>query len=425
MEQKKIMNAEECERIYQNALMLFEGQLYSEAASDFARIPGYKDADEKKLECENKAVTSRLDDIYAEADKAAANSNVRSQEKAIQIFQTIHGYKDADERIEQAKQRIREITEKERTDREEAICAAEEQKQKKAVRRKRIIRSLIAVVLAAAFCVVGVILFRKYAVPAIRYDRAVRQFEEGELDEAYRTLHGMNYRDSDEIVYQIAKQRLQDAEVGSTVLFGFFTQGMITSEEKDPIEWIVLEKDGSKMLLISKYALDSLPFMRYDYDPSVTPVSWNTSLLRDWLNHDFLDTAFDSGELRIIKPTVILDIQQNGARGSEVTDKVFVLSANEAKRYFRSDESRKCTATQYALGYGAYHSSNGGTCLWWLRTPVAAAIIMETTDDFGYNADRVACVSTSGEIISAGHDSRIRGYAVRPAIWVDLEATGD
>ncbi len=91
METKDQNTAEVFEQIYQNAQLLFEGGLDSEAADEFARIPDYKDAEEKKAECEEKKITSKLDEIYMEADKAAANMNVRSQEKAIKIFEQIPG----------------------------------------------------------------------------------------------------------------------------------------------------------------------------------------------------------------------------------------------------------------------------------------------------------------------------------------------
>ncbi|MBQ6332392.1 MAG: hypothetical protein IJI34_06420 [Clostridia bacterium] len=416
--------AEANERIYQNALILIEGRLYAEAAAEFARIPDYKDAAERKLECEQKAETKHLDDLYAEADKAAANFNVRSQEKAIQLFERIPGYRDADERIEQAKRRIEEITQKERTDREEAIRAAKEAEQKRKARKKRIIRFAIIAACITAVCVAGVFLFKKYAVPALQYRRAVEQIEAGETDEAYRALHCMNYRDSSDLIFDIAKDRLKDADVGSTVLFGSYPQGRITSEKKDPIEWIVLDKDGSRLLLISKYALDALPFMRYDYDTSTT-VSWQTSLLRDWLNSEFLNTAFDEGEIRMLRRTSRNDGEAGSSSGMKISDRVFLLSLNEAKKYFPTNEERKCIATKYALGYGAYRSSVSEACLWWLRTPVDEAEIVESMDQPSYAVPRAACVGTSGEIIDVGHEILLRGYAVRPVIWVDPEsATG-
>lgn len=417
------------ERIYQNALILMEGRLYAEAAAEFARIPDYKDTAEKKLECEQKAATSHLDDIYAEADKAAANFNVRSQEKAIHLFERIPGHRDADERIEQAKRKIEEITQKERKDREEAIRVAKLDEQKKKKRRKRIIRLAIIAVCAAAVCVAGVFLFKKYAVPALQYRRAVEQIEAGETDEAYRTLHGLDYRNSSDLVFDIAKNRLKDAKVGSTVLFGSYPQGRITSEKKDPIEWIVLDRDGSRLLLISKYALDALPFMRYDYDPSATVVTWQSSLVRSWLNNEFLNIAFDDGELRMLERTSINNVLPDGSYGMMIVDRVFVLSVDEAETYFPTSEERKCVATKYALGFGAYRSSVGATCSWWLRTPADEAKIAEfmadeATDTSNFAMPRISCVSTDGEIVEIGYDIMIRGNAVRPVIWVDTESSG-
>ena len=54
------------ERIYQNALLLIEGRLYAEAADELARIPGYRDADRMKSECEARQDAARLDRIYEE-----------------------------------------------------------------------------------------------------------------------------------------------------------------------------------------------------------------------------------------------------------------------------------------------------------------------------------------------------------------------
>ena len=131
------------ERIYQNALLLIEGRLYAEAADELARIPGYKDADKQRLFCEEKKATAHLDRIYEEADKAAANFNVRSQEKAIRIFETIPGWRDADQRIEQARRTIDEIVQKERVDRQEAIRRAEYEETVVKRRKRRRVRAAL------------------------------------------------------------------------------------------------------------------------------------------------------------------------------------------------------------------------------------------------------------------------------------------
>lgn len=424
MDAREQMPAEEQERIYQNALLLIDGDLYAEAADELARIPEYRDAAQKRIECEERKATKRLDEIYEEADKAAANMNVRSQEKAIQIFERIPGYRDADERIQQAKRTIEEIIRKERADREEAIRAAKQREKERKKRIKRIILGAVGVVLAAAACFVGASLYKKYAVPALQYRRGVAQMEAGAYDDAYRTLHGMNYQDSSDLIFQIAKERLNNTEIGSTVLFGAYPQGPITSEEKDPVEWIVLDRDGSKLMLITKYAVDALPYMRYSFEKEHTPVTWRTCLLRQWLNDTFLETAFDPGEVRMLKRTRLK--KTDGSY--DTTDRVFLLSVQEAKTYFPTDEDRKCTATKYAIGFGAYRSSVEHTCLWWLRTPIYSESNMTEqvqVADESYITYRIACVGTSGQIVSVGHGVLNSGYGVRPVIWVDTEATAE
>ena len=125
------------EQIYQNAMLLASGGLYRDAADAFARIPGYRDAAEQQALNEERFEAAQKDAIYADADRAAANANVKSQQKAIAIFQRIPGWRDADARIAQAQARIEELIRKEREDREEAIRLAKEQQAKKAKRKKR------------------------------------------------------------------------------------------------------------------------------------------------------------------------------------------------------------------------------------------------------------------------------------------------
>ena len=423
MENKENRTIDRQEAIYQNAMILIEGELYAEASAELARIPGYRDASERKIECDRLAVDKKKDDIYAEADRAAGNPNVRSLQKAIKIFSTIPGWRDADERIEEAKRRIDEVVLKERTDREEAIRAAKAEELKRKKRRRTIIRALLISALALVVCVAGVFLFRKYATPAIRYHRGVTLIEQGRPDEAYRILHELDYRDSNDRIRDIVKERLENAEVGSTVRFGSYPKGHITSKEKDDIEWLVLDRDGTKLLLITKQVIDCYPFQRYDRRHD--NVAWNTSVLRSWLNGEFSDIAFDKGERLFLVRTRVRADQTPYSTSSDpdTIDRVFVLSVQEAQKYFPDEESRKCTATQYAVEFGAYQSSKGKSSIWWLRTPGGQTITEMLDEGAVPVSSRVACVGTNGAIITVGHDVHTRGYGVRPVIWVNTEAT--
>ena len=424
MEMKEQRTAEACEQIYQNALRLVDGQLYAEAAGEFARIPDYRDAAQRKTECEQMQEAARKDRIYAEADKAAGNDNVKSQEKAIRIFQTIPGWRDADERVLEATRRIDEIIAKTETDRQEAIRKAEEDRLARMKRKKLLVRGILLTVAAAAVCVLGVFLVKKVIVPGLQYRKAVKLIEAEQTDEAYRLLHGLDFSDSNDLVNRMALEQLSDAQIGSTVRLGLYPQGRRTSEEKDVIEWIVLDRDESSVLLISKYALDCLPYQHYE-GPLVF-ASWKTSQIRRWLNETFLNEAFDKGEIQLL---VQADPDEDPDAnvfvfGDANKDRVFLLSIEEAEKYFPTDESRKCLPTKYAIGYGAYQSSVGRTCFWWLRTSV-------TYQEESLEGDpedaviRAAVVGTSGTIVEVGHYMFNRNYCVRPVIRIETAAAGN
>ena len=412
------------ERIYQNALLLMEGRLYSEAADEFARVPGYRDADDRRRFCEEKKATAQLDWIYEEADKAAGNRNVRSQEKAIRLFETIIGYRDADERVKEARRAIEEIRQKERADREEGIRRAAYEETVVKRRKRRLKRWLLATAASAAGCLIGVFLYRNLVAPALTYHKAAGMIEDQQPEEAYRLLHGLDFLDSGDLVYEIARDRLSRAEIGSTVQLGFYPQSAKASKEKEIIDWIVLDRDGSRLLLISRYALDCLPYV--SLGESEVTASWGTCLLRQWLNETFLNEAFDRGEARfLVGMELDEDPREGGNRlGLDLGgDRVSLLSVSEAESYFATNAERQCLPTRYAIGRGAYQSSVGRTCYWWLRNTVEH--MDQTLEGVPTeNIIRATLVGTSGRIVEIGHYMSNRQYAVRPVIRVDTEPDG-
>lgn len=96
-------------------------------------------------------------------------------------------------------------------------------------------------------------------------------------------------------------------------------------------------------------------------------------------------------------------------------DKVFLLSINEANKFFSSNEARKCAPTAYAKARGAYTSSNYKTasgeaaCWWWLRSP-------------GYTQNCAARVLNDGSVHYAGDIVYGDGGCVRPALWINLDS---
>ncbi len=234
------------------------------------------------------------------------------------------------------------------------------------------------------------------------------------------------------------------AAVGSTVTFGRYVQDMIgridkkrrfdhravkvvkpgTPDKPAPIEWFVLAREGDKALLISKYGLDAKP---YHNDVAIT--TWEKCDLREWLNGEFLYTAFNADErvkivqVRNLNP----DNPQWGTPGDNTTDdRVFLLSIDEVNRYLKYRFERSCNTTAYARSKGASIASDGYIYIgdgadWWLRSP-AQGIDMGTYIGDGsgpFNRGGIAYVSFGGYINdNYGLGASCRKNCVRPALWV-------
>ena len=163
-----------------------------------------------------------------------------------------------------------------------------------------------------------------------------------------------------------------EAAAGDTVAFG-------------PCEWLVLEREGDRALLIAGDAV--LKGTRYH--GSMESVTWETSDLRVFLNGDFLD-GFSSDERTRILESVQTDhgnpkFENTG--GSDTTDRVFCLSAKQAKDLMTEGQRK-------------------ASCNWWLRTP-------------GYVSLHAACVfGDMGGVYLDGYLVNHDSFGVRPALWV-------
>ena len=198
---------------------------------------------------------------------------------------------------------------------------------------------------------------------------------------------------------------LQNIKEHQYIIFGAYQQDNNTANGKENIEWLVLEVKDGKALVISKYALDCK-----QYNTNDTDVTWEACTLRRWLNNDFLGAAFSADEKAMI-PTITVSSDKNPEYstnpGNATQDQVFLLSITEANKYFSSDRARQCEPTDFAVANGA-RESDGGNCCWWLRSPGFAQNYGESVDIDG---DVGLC-----------HYVTFENYAVRPALWIDLNS---
>ena len=210
-------------------------------------------------------------------------------------------------------------------------------------------------------------------------------------------------------VFQIASEK-QPQLVSSyqgfvTIAFGRYPQA--SKNENALIEWLVLKNDGSKALLISKYALDC-----QKYNTSYTYVTWETCTLRKWLNGAFFNNAFSVDEQKqILSTTVTPDYSTDP--GNNTKDRVFLLSIAEAEKYFGSDSTRQCQGTVYCYAQGAYKARNGN-CWWWLRS-------LSSPHSFNFDNCYAFYVFSHGKVSREGSSADYDRIAVRPALWINLE----
>lgn len=425
---------------------------YKEAAHLFESIDEYQDSAVLAQSCYEKAEIARKDTILSDGKSKMSGEIISNYESAIKLFETISGWKDADEKIYACQKKIEEIK-ADRLEKERKAEIARKEAERIAKRNKK-----IAIITTPIVCAViaFIILLNTVIIPNVKYNDAIALMDAGKYTEAISAFEALGrYKDSEtkitecntaildgkyndaitlmdagniveayealvaldgykdsadkaNSIYDKYKvEKLKVAKVGDYVFFGAYEQDNNTSNGKEDVEWLVLEVKDGKALVISKYALDCKP-----YDTSGTGVTWETCTLRRWLNNDFINAAFSAEEKAII-PTVTVSADKNPEYstnpGNATQDQVFLLSITEANTYFSSDSARQCKPMKYAVANGVSESNSGNCCRWWLRSP-------------GYFQKLAATVSTGGDVPEGGNSVDSDDIAVRPALWIDLNS---
>ena len=236
----------------------------------------------------------------------------------------------------------------------------------------------------------------------------------------YRDVDDLLKNDSDLLAMAaVVTERETKYRVGNHVTFGHYPQ-TIAGDDNTPIEWLVLARDGNKVLLLSRYGLDAEA-----YNNESTSITWEKCTLRMWLNGTFLDRAFTIQEQTGILLTDVDNSNMqsysgwNSSGGNNTQDKVFLLSYAEANKYFdltydnNGNTKPRVAPTAYAIKQGAYISNSSKTAdgmdagWWWLRSP-------------GYARKGTAVVHSGGFLDSYSVDNVLG--CVRPALWINLES---
>ncbi|MBR5281116.1 MAG: hypothetical protein IKU26_09155, partial [Clostridia bacterium] len=177
--------------------------------------------------------------------------------------------------------------------------------------------------------------------------------------------------------------------IGNTVTFGWYEQDGDYSNGLEEIEWVVLDKQDGKALVISKNRLT-----RRQYHSKKVATTWESCSLRTWLNTTFYNAAFSANKQADILTTTLKNSSDSFglSGGNDTMDKIFLLSYDEAYRYFGSN------ANMNSYGICGYD--------WWLRSPGCS----ENSCYVDEHGDLVYGASVGAE------------KTVLPALWITIES---
>lgn len=458
---ERLSNAKEVqhnEQLYAEAMACMtaasDEEAYRNAAQKFYSLGSYKDSPSRREQCMQRAdriiadrrqreEIKRKEDIYSRAEKCMRLGTVEGCNSAIRLYESIPGFRSSAAQISECRRKIEDLEAK------EAARQVAVEKAKKKAKKIAIIAAPIVCVCIAFVIVLNAVIIpnQKYneamdlidsgdyesayalleeigkndVIATNKYDRAIDLIDSGDYKAAYALLDGLSYRDSEEKLQSMKSQHPQaflgGADVGDTVTFGTYEQNNNYSDGNENIEWVVIDKQEDKIMVVSKYIIAEQPFNTTNEGH----ISWENCTLRKWLNNDFLNEAFSGAEKNLITDTTVFSTEYPvvGATYSttdySTTDKIFLLSENE-RNMLSSVDALKGIVTEsvIALFSDAANSDvaninpSNFEPLWWLRTT------WEYADD--------PCASVVYGVDYDGWTYAVEENAgVRPAMWISLK----
>lgn len=179
---------------------------------------------------------------------------------------------------------------------------------------------------------------------------------------------------------------------GEAFKFGSYCQNDLTT--KTPIEWLVLKKSDSKILLISRFVLD---FKQYHHESG--RISWEKCDLRKWLNGEFFQSAFSEEERKAIELTELETDEKKYTK-----DRIFCLSMKEVSNLFDGSVDERCMPVS-----NVREKLKSSTSNWWLRSPEKGLY-----GGYGF----ASCAPSETFFRSTVVTALI---PVRPALWVNFD----
>ena len=222
---------------------------YKEAANTFQSISGFRDADELAETCLDKAEICRKDAIYLSAKAKMYGSKIAPYEEAIKMFQTISGWKDADEQICFCQKQIEKLKAKAEADRLEAERKAEERRIAAEKAAEKIKKAFAIGTPVVCVCIAFFIILTTVIIPKLKYNKAMSLLDSGNYDAGYALLEEIGNNDAITSNKYDRAMKLIDA--------GNYDSGYILLEEIGNNDAIASNKYDRAMKLIDAGNYDS------------------------------------------------------------------------------------------------------------------------------------------------------------------------
>lgn len=201
---------------------------------------------------------------------------------------------------------------------------------------------------------------------------------------------------------------------GDYVFFGQYEQSGGMNNGPEPIEWEILDESDGHLVLISRYVLDCRSYFNAE-----SGSTWEDSALREWLNNDFYNTAFDADQQSRI---ILSDVVNSGNAysgsdgGNDTQDYVYILSVDEILDYYDFE----CWYDNYNYGFcsalitepTSYASSHRGLAPYYDNAPAEATPTL--TIDQSFYDDMLAPAGLPSDVIGM----------VSSTYWVRTPAVG-
>lgn len=225
----------------------------------------------------------------------------------------------------------------------------------------------------------------------------------GYSGKTYNNLEELNHNFSS--INTVEKNKKDGSYTYDILKFGKFEQDGDIMNGPEDLEWMILYQNNDKILLLSRYILDAVPFCAGDI------VDWEHSDLRNYATLNFFPNAFGEYEKKRL-----ISVASSNVNDNPVIDYVNVLNMIEIETFFGKEKGRdKVLATKgtpYAIGNGLFVKKDDenwydGYSSYWLRDVIV-------NSRYKYYPD----VEYNGHVNRVGYVSNTLNIGFRPAIWI-------